>query len=456
MALHQYIGARYVPKFYENSLGTAEWVAGVMYEALTVVTWNGNSYTSKKTVPANIGDPSANPAYWVATGIFNQQVADLSDRMTAAEGDITGLQGNVDRLDKKTGYYTPEMFGAAGDGVTDDAAAFRDMIHAMSTGDLAVLSSPVYLIESTVNITTNGLKICSLNNNNVYPRIQTHLASGFVFDVAAAGVSFAYIRLENLTGLGLNSAGAFRFNCDTPLLDGNIDSYMYGLEIQGFEYGMVTYGRNLHAYDCVMGSVRKGFVFNPCVNIITESRGHTVKRCRFHGTSTGIENNIDAPATYQKNIIVEDNIVEAGSLFLFNGFGGAVCIQRNDFFILPNASGLAVYIKAQSDSNENRYDVISANTLYGRGANVGLFRCEDGCKVILKDNYVENCLRAAIFVQKNGKCVIANNTTVNAQPSSYALAADVGTTGVIANNIVIGSASAVSSSGCTLENNILL
>lgn len=454
--VRQYIGARYVPKFYENSDGTAAWRAGVIYEPLTIVTYNGNSYTSKKAVPAEIGNPSSNPEYWVATGIFNQQLADLSDRMTAAEGDISGLHGDVDQLEKKTGYYTPEMYGAAGDGVTDDAAAFQAMIDAMPVGGLAVLSSPVYLIESAVNITTNGLRICSLNNNNVYPRIQTHLASGFVFDIAAAGVSFAYIRVEHLSGLGLNDAGAFRFNCDAPLLDGNIDAYMYGIEIQGFQYGMVTYGRNLHAYDCVIGAVRKGFVFNPCVNIITESRGHTVKRCRFHGTSTGIENNIDAPATAQKNIIVEDNIVEAGALLLFSGYGGAVCIQRNDFFILPSLIGLAIFIKAQSDGNENRYDVIRANTMYGRGANVGLFRCENGCKVILKDNYVENCQRAAIFVQQNGKCVIANNTTVNAQPGSYALAADVGTVGVIANNIVIGSTSAVSSSGCTLENNILL
>ena len=85
MALHQYIGARYVPKFYENSSGTSEWRSGVIYEPLTIVTWNGNSYTSKKVVPANIGDPSANPDYWVATGLFNTQVQALSDELTAFE-----------------------------------------------------------------------------------------------------------------------------------------------------------------------------------------------------------------------------------------------------------------------------------------------------------------------------------------------------------------------------------
>lgn len=81
MATRQYIGARYVPKFYENSDGTAAWRSGVVYEPLTIVTYNGNSYTSKKVVPAAIGDPSSNPAYWVATGIFNDQLESLIESL---------------------------------------------------------------------------------------------------------------------------------------------------------------------------------------------------------------------------------------------------------------------------------------------------------------------------------------------------------------------------------------
>lgn len=91
MALHQYIGARYVPKFYENSVGTAEWRSGVIYEPLTIVTWNGNSYTSKRVVPANIGDPSLNPDYWVATGIFNDQLQQIQDDVTQLHTDLDDL-----------------------------------------------------------------------------------------------------------------------------------------------------------------------------------------------------------------------------------------------------------------------------------------------------------------------------------------------------------------------------
>lgn len=85
MAVRQYIGARYVPKFYENSDNTAEWRAGVIYEPLTIVTYNGNSYTSKKTVPAGIGQPNLYPEYWVATGLYNAQVEEIRQEMAAIE-----------------------------------------------------------------------------------------------------------------------------------------------------------------------------------------------------------------------------------------------------------------------------------------------------------------------------------------------------------------------------------
>ena len=93
--VRQYIGARYVPKFYENSGGTAEWQSGVIYEPLTIVTYNGNSYTSKKPVPASVGNPSANPSYWVATGIFSAQVETLRLAVEALTDDTEVLQHNA-------------------------------------------------------------------------------------------------------------------------------------------------------------------------------------------------------------------------------------------------------------------------------------------------------------------------------------------------------------------------
>ena len=62
----QYVGARYVPKI------MGEWNKALQYEALSVVTYMGNSFTSKMPVPANV--EINNTDYWVNTGNYNAQV----------------------------------------------------------------------------------------------------------------------------------------------------------------------------------------------------------------------------------------------------------------------------------------------------------------------------------------------------------------------------------------------
>ena len=88
----QYVGARYVPKM------MGEWNKALQYEALSVVTYLGNSFTSKVPVPANID--ISNTSYWVNTGNYNAQVeayrqetAQLTNRLN---GEITDRK-NADK-----------------------------------------------------------------------------------------------------------------------------------------------------------------------------------------------------------------------------------------------------------------------------------------------------------------------------------------------------------------------
>ena len=62
-----YIGARYVP------IIVGEWDNTREYEPLMIVTYQGNSYTSKTYVPTDIA--ITNTEYWVCTGDYNAQVA---------------------------------------------------------------------------------------------------------------------------------------------------------------------------------------------------------------------------------------------------------------------------------------------------------------------------------------------------------------------------------------------
>ena len=94
MSVRQYIGARYVTKIYENSLdpSSAEWEGGRAYEPLTLVTYLNSSYLSKKEVPASVGDPASNPTYWVITGAYNGQIANLQNQIDALDLRVDALE----------------------------------------------------------------------------------------------------------------------------------------------------------------------------------------------------------------------------------------------------------------------------------------------------------------------------------------------------------------------------
>ena len=114
MAVHQYIGARYVPLYYQNSLNpdSTEWEPNVVYEPLTVVTLpNNHSYISKKTVPDTIGSPALNQSYWLDTGSDNAYIHDLQDQVDQIKDMIAPT------FDEITAYN-------AGDAVIYDGALY--------------------------------------------------------------------------------------------------------------------------------------------------------------------------------------------------------------------------------------------------------------------------------------------------------------------------------------------
>lgn len=76
----QYVGARYVPKV------MGEWNKALQYEALSIVTFSGNSFTSKVPVPANIDISNKN--YWVNTGNYNAQVEAYRQQTAQLNNDL--------------------------------------------------------------------------------------------------------------------------------------------------------------------------------------------------------------------------------------------------------------------------------------------------------------------------------------------------------------------------------
>ena len=123
-----YVGHRYVPKIF------GEWDNTQIYEPLSIVQYQGASYTSRQYVP--VGIEITNEDFWVVTGNYNAQVEQYRQEVRNFKNDINNLNDEVsdardgeltlnDRLDKdyqevttelakKENYVNYKMFGLDG------------------------------------------------------------------------------------------------------------------------------------------------------------------------------------------------------------------------------------------------------------------------------------------------------------------------------------------------------
>jgi len=122
MANNIYIGNRYVPVF----ANPVEWDNLRSYEPLTIVTYQGTSYTSKKTVP--VGVALNNTDYWVATGNYNAQVEqyrhDVEDYKnkfdafkttqqsinTSVQNSLSSMSTDIDNIETKINNLSSRRF----------------------------------------------------------------------------------------------------------------------------------------------------------------------------------------------------------------------------------------------------------------------------------------------------------------------------------------------------------
>lgn len=130
MRKNRIIGAKYLPTFY------GEWQKGVPYLPLTMVTFKGDSYISKKEVPVNID--ISNKGYWERTGQYNAQLENYIRQVRRI-----GKEVEDGRLGENTLYdfnlkisnslkslpVNVLMFGAKGDGVKDDTNAINKALN---------------------------------------------------------------------------------------------------------------------------------------------------------------------------------------------------------------------------------------------------------------------------------------------------------------------------------------
>lgn len=153
MAVTEYIGPLVGPVFADP----AEWTPTRSYEALTIVLNEGNSYTARQDVP--IGVQITNENYWLETGNYNAQVEQyrrevhaitpLDNKPIAQSEKALSSGGMYTYLSNRENYVTPDMFGAKGDGVTDDADAFNKAMQVSNV--IYLLPNKTYRIATQLN-----------------------------------------------------------------------------------------------------------------------------------------------------------------------------------------------------------------------------------------------------------------------------------------------------------------
>lgn len=94
MAVIQYIGARYVPKFSDKP-----WNKDNIYEPLIVVEYRGASYISKQPVPAGID--ITDEKYWCLTGNYNYQIEVYRREVTKLAEKVEHLEQEIRDLKEK-------------------------------------------------------------------------------------------------------------------------------------------------------------------------------------------------------------------------------------------------------------------------------------------------------------------------------------------------------------------
>lgn len=294
MSVRQYIGARYVTKIYENSLdpSSAEWEQGT-FDPLVMVTWQNSTYLSKKQVPGSVGNPADNPNYWVCTGYYNGQIMQL-------QADIQDIINTIN------GYcVSPEMFGAAGDGVTDDTNA---IIAAVSSGKNVMFGyGATYLVDGALN------DIFVASNVTLY-------GNGCTIKQAATsedGYVLLYVRnAENVTIKDFNLVG------DRDIHTGSTGEYGFAVRVRG--------GRNITIENC------------------------NISKCWGDGIYVGDDhdNNVD----YSSNVVIKD-------CQIFNSRRNNISITSCDGLIIDGcsltlANGTAPKAGIDFESHSYNYEVI--------------------------------------------------------------------------------------------------
>lgn len=107
MAVRQYVGARYVPLFGRKDEESIEWDNTKPYEPLTIVLYQGDSFTSRQYVPAGID--ITNQEFWALTGNYNAQIEAYREEVLTYDARISENSSAIEELEQNLNAEIEEL-----------------------------------------------------------------------------------------------------------------------------------------------------------------------------------------------------------------------------------------------------------------------------------------------------------------------------------------------------------
>lgn len=181
MGTRQYIGARYVPLFGRKDETSIIWDNTKPYEPLTIVLYQGNSYTSRQYVPSGVD--ILNTEFWANTGNYNAQIEQYRTEVLTYDNRITqntnAIEANTSAIETNTNAIETNTSAIADNtnAIADNTSAIADV-----TDDIATINANIATINSDNWVTTNRIADNSITENKLADNSVTYdkIADGVV------------------------------------------------------------------------------------------------------------------------------------------------------------------------------------------------------------------------------------------------------------------------------------
>lgn len=267
----QYVGARYVPKI------MGAWNKALQYEALSVVTYMGNSFTSKVPVPANV--EINNTDYWVNTGNYNAQVEEYRKEALAAKELANNTNSDLQAF-KKNQTNTNTEFNKKIDLTTSALNELKNVVFDGDTPSVITVAKSGGRFHTINEAITFAKRYCSRNNR--------------VTILICGGVYKESIVLTKNPGIDLIGIGMPEIVSDAAYPNGpaNIygDTYIEGIFFHStsktaYAFHLdgstdTSYGTTLNVVNCKFTSENQPALGCGC----TRGCNYTFKNCEFYGS----------------------------------------------------------------------------------------------------------------------------------------------------------------------------